>query len=148
MSPTNIPKLSVAIGLTSYIVSFVLPAIELPSSGSMGSNIFSGGSIKGFLCALYALIAPLSSPTPGSLLALAAGSVNVLALLSLAARRLDWPEEHRCVVALAAIALIPFSLPAIGMLHASIRIGHVVWVSGLLLFLVPELVQYARGGRQ
>jgi hypothetical protein len=142
MSPTNISSehqdaatLCVAAGLICYTASFFLPAVEL-----------EGGSLKGFECAKFALLVGLN-PNLAALPMLAAGAVNLLAVLSLALRLSNRPGLRRAV-AMAAIVLVPFSWLAITVFHATILIGHVVWVSGLLLFLGPEVLQYARGGRQ
>jgi hypothetical protein len=145
MSPTNTSSepdartrdetLFLSVGLTCYLTSFFLPAITVAPS-----SLISGGSISGFHCALYALLLPVSG-----LPAFAAGAVNILALLSIVGRLSGWRERNRCVLAMAAIGLAPFSWLAIACLHASILIGHLVWIIGLLVLLVPEVVQYALG---
>jgi len=114
-------------GMPNCLDSFFLPAV-------------GGGSrwIPGWDCARTRLI--LAFGKFDSL------SLN-LVLLYFASRAFHAGERVRFGIAMAATALIPLSWRFIAAIHLAVGIGHVLWVGGLLLMLLPELVWFFRGGR-
>src|SRR5205085_1260388 len=93
-------------------------------------------------CAELALLLPFAAPSLGMLPLLAAGLVNPLALVYLGLRVSDASERWRYRIAFATLSLIPFSWVFLATMHLSIGAGHVAWVAGLLLMLLPEAYQF------
>jgi hypothetical protein len=125
-------------GMATYLASFFLPAV-------------GGGSrwIPGWDCARTTLILAFGKFDSLSLnlLGMGLGLVNPLVLLYFASWAFHAGERVRFGIAMAATALIPLSWRFIAAIHLAVGIGHVLWVGGLLLMLLPELVWFFRGGR-
>jgi hypothetical protein len=125
-------------GTAIYLASFFLPAVG------------GGGTwIPGWDCARMALILAFGRFDSLSLhlLGMGIGLVNPLVLLYFASWAFHAGERIRFGIAMAATALIPLSWIFIAAMHLAAGIGHVLWVGGLWLILLPEVVRFSRGGR-
>jgi hypothetical protein len=118
-------------GTLLYAISFGLPAI-----GYRRTPSDPGDPVYGFLCAWLALAGNFRS---FSLPLFASGRVNGFALAWLALRIAGVYPGARRGFALAAVCSIPFSWYVIGQ-GMTVKVGHVAWVAGLLLMLLPEAI--------
>ena len=126
----------VAPGAAIYLASFFLPAV------GEGNRWIPGRD-----CARMALILAFGKFDSLSLHLLGIGLVNPLVLLYFAFWAFGAGESVRFGIAMAATALIPLSWIFLAMTHLAVGIGHVLWVGGLLMMLIPEVVWFFRGGR-
>ncbi len=126
--PAIAPRpLLIALGATLYTISFALPAVSV--------RAYDGSSVSGWDCARVTLIASISSRGL-SLPFLASGLINPLAMAWLVLRLKGAQPRVRRVLAFAVLSLVPVTWYVMAR-DLSVRIGHVVWVAGLLLMLIP-----------
>src|ERR1017187_2731246 len=110
------------LGLVVYLVSFFLPAVEQPSP------------MSGWMCAYLSLWAWLNKPL---WMCFFAGIINPLAIAFVVLRHRNRAPKTRRVIALAVLACIPITWLFLSDMELGIRVGHVVWIAGLLLILFP-----------
>lgn len=127
------------VGFCVFFTAFFLPAIRLGQDGP-------GPSIEeGFECALFALIPAYAlilghglGSDPGSFLLLLSGLVNPLVMVYLLF--CGWPSFVRTWRGLAASILICIAATwrFFTDSHTTPIIGHFIWVTGILMMLLPE----------
>jgi hypothetical protein len=122
-------------GAAIYAISFALPAVAGP-----------GKSLPGWLCAWGTLALLADLRTPISFAFFASGLINPLAIAYLLFRAAGQAPKFRRALAIVALGFIPASWIAIAN-GFGIEIGHVAWVAGLLLMLVPEALGTAQTAR-
>jgi hypothetical protein len=111
------------LGLGLYVFSFFLPAVE------------SFARMPGWMCAYMALIA---WPNEHLWLCLFGGIINPLILVYIFLRfRDNAPQGLRAISALSVLACVPLAWLSLSDLGAAIRVGHVFWIAGLPLILLP-----------
>jgi len=121
-------------GAAIYLASFFLPAVG------------TGAGAWGWLCAWLALTAPFGEVRGAlGLLLLGSGLINVLVLAYAGARAFGARVAVRFRIALITLCLVPMSWIAIALLREPVRIGHVVWIAGLLLIMLPDVIAFFRG---
>jgi hypothetical protein len=125
----------VSVGAAIYLASFFLPAVG------------DGSWIKGWECARIALLLAFAPPHVLSLLLLGSGLINPLVLVYFSLRVLGVGERIRRWIAIAAMTLIPLSWIFLALTHLEVGVGHVLWVGGLLLMLLPDVLRFVRRGR-
>jgi len=118
------------LGVVAYAVSFFLPAVFLPGSGE---NFLSG-----FECAIECIAMVLFLPC---------GLINPLAVAYLYCRWRNLVPRASRSLAIATLALVPLTWLVIAGFDMKARIGHVLWVAGLLLMLGPEALLGRRSAR-
>jgi hypothetical protein len=124
-----------ALGAAIYAISFALPAVSTSTGGHDG--------LAGWQCAVIALTS-VGHPSGFMTLPLfASGLVNPLALAYL----LFCASGKRSLASLT-IAMVTLVFVAMSWLviadGLAVEIGHVAWVAGLLLMMVPEIVGITR----
>jgi hypothetical protein len=122
-----------AFGFAIYAFSFFLPAVQ-----QAGMKPFDG-----WLCAMGVLIGAFQWPLQLSLVLM--GLLNPLVLLQIATGMLApgrWFSLAQSSLILAGIGACWWHL-----FHDKMTIlaGHSIWIVGILLILVPELVRRAMG---
>lgn len=118
------------LGLFLYVISFFLPALDALEKG-----------MKGWFCAYCAAI---MWPQEHLWLALFGAIINPLALLFIGMRLSGRAPRARRTIAFLILACLPLTWLSLTDLDARIRVGHVVWVAGLLLMLVPGSMFWPR----
>lgn len=111
------------IGFGLYFLSFFLPAIDL-----------AGNAVPGWMCAWMAFI---GDGKYESRLAIFGGLINpiVITYIVLEVRNRAW--RVRKTLALSVLAFIPITWFSLTKMDLGIRVGHVLWILGMLLILVP-----------
>jgi hypothetical protein len=124
------PPYLLGLGATVYAISFALPAVT--------DRAYPATPVSGWLCA-WVTLASAINPERTSLLLSAIGLINPMALTYVVLRLIRTLPRLRRVLAIITLCLIPLSwyLIAHGL---KIQIGHIAWVAGLLLMLLPEAI--------
>jgi hypothetical protein len=119
-------------GAAIYLTSFFLPALDR-------------NPMAGWQCAWLALVMPFTEVT-GLMRPLLFGSglINLLVLAYFGLRVCDSRPAVLYWIALIALCLIPLSWISIAVLGAQVKIGHILWIAGLLLMLAPEVTRPSR----
>jgi hypothetical protein len=112
------------LGLLLYIISFFLPSLDALEQGA-----------KGWACAYWAAMV---WPQQHLFLALFGALINLLAFPFISLRLRGRAPVARRTLAFLILACIPLTWLSLADLGARIRVGHIVWIAGLLLMLVPE----------
>jgi hypothetical protein len=118
------------LGLFLYIVSFFLPALDSVEQG-----------MKGWYCAYCAAIV---WPHEHLCLALFGALINLLAFFFVSMRLSGRAPAARRTITFLILACIPLTWLSLTDLDARIRVGHIVWIAGLLLMLVPGRALWPR----
>ena len=124
----DLPPLLLRLGILLYAVSFALPAVAVRSYGK---------PIYGWTCALIALHPP--GPNNLNPVLFLSGLANIFALACVGLRIPGVHPDLRRVLAIVALCGIPCSWFVIAQ-DLSPRIGHILWVAGLCLMLLPEAI--------
>jgi hypothetical protein len=121
------------VGVGLYLLSFFLPAV-----------VDVGGPMRGWVCAWLSLWAwslrePSSAvPLAGSVLAFFGGLINPLAILYAVLRGRNKAHRLRSFLHNAILLCIPFTWLSLLVLHMGVRVGHVLWITGLLMMTLSE----------
>ncbi len=119
------------LGAAVYAISFALPAVE-------GRP---GGAVSGWECA-WVVLAVGFGEHPFSFVICAIGLINPLTLVYCLLRVLHILPRVRRGLAIAALSFVPLCWYV--MAHdLRVEIGHLAWVAGLLLMLLPEALGMA-----
>ena len=132
----SIRQIGFTTGFTIYLLSFLLPAVNGGASSSM----------IGWVCAELALTMPFSRDYVDSNLfksiLFACGLINILVLAYVVLWTHDANPILRRVIAVVALSFIPLNW--IYMAHdppgLTPEIGHIAWITGLILIFGPEAV--------
>lgn len=145
MSYRGIRVLTVLVGLCLLVPAFFLPAI---TTGPPGSE---PGSQVGWVCAVMATASlagifkgSIASATSDILCLMASGLVNPLLLLYLFF--CIWPRLVwiRLALALIVVAGVVSSWEFFYLSHFTPKIGHFLWVAGILVILAGELARLSQ----
>lgn len=120
----------VYLGIASFVISFFLPAVGSGSNGYVG-----------WQCAQITLKLLLTSEGWKSLLIFAC-LINPLMAIYAIARLLPRLIKLRPYIAALLLVCIPMTWVCLARMKLSVEIGHVMWIIGILLILVPELTAY------
>jgi hypothetical protein len=121
--PSGLPVLFYA-GVGLYLFSFFLPAVQLAET-----------PLRGWTCAWYSLDA--WRIPEASRLAIFGGLLNPLAALYILLRLQRRSARLRACISVAIVIFILLTWIAISRMQLGILVGHVVWVAGLTLLLLP-----------
>jgi hypothetical protein len=112
------------IGLTIYVASFVMPAIDI-----------DGKAWEGWIVAWFAL-APWQTQG-ASPLAFFGGLINPLMIAYVYLRLSNVAAKVRRFLALAILVCIPLTWLSLAQMHYGVNFGHIAWIAGILLILLP-----------
>jgi hypothetical protein len=112
------------IGLTIYVASFIMPAIDI-----------GGKAWEGWIVACFAL-APWQTPG-ASPLAFFGGLINPLLIVYVFLRLLNVAATTRKSLGVAILFCIPLTWLSLAQMHYGVNVGHVAWIAGILLILLP-----------
>jgi hypothetical protein len=112
------------IGLTIYVASFAMPAIDI-----------DGKAWEGWIVAWFAL-APWNTPG-ASPLAFFGGLINPLMIAYVYLRLLKVAPKIRRYLAVTILVCIPLTWLSLAQMHYGVNVGHVAWIVGILLILLP-----------
>jgi hypothetical protein len=122
------------VGFGLYLLSFFLPAV-----------LWVGGPLPGWACAWMSLLVwtlrnqPSELPLfAGSVLALFGGLINPLAILYAVLRARNKAPKLRSSLSHTILWCIPFTWLCLLVLKMGVRVGHIVWIVGLLLMIFSE----------
>ena len=110
------------VGFALYFVSFFLPAVD---------------QWKGWDCAWLAL--EYWHDDKVSPLVLFGGLVNPLGVLYLLVSALNAASKVRAYLAVAILFCIPLTWFALDRMNVQVKVGHFVWIAGVLLMLLPVI---------
>ena len=113
------------VGLALYIPSFFLPAIE----GSVGYQ--------------FALSSILGTVTP---LALFCGIINPLLVVYFLLLVADVAVRLRRILIFTILACLPLTWISFLIINTAPAIGHLMWVGGILLIVLPEAQEHLKFG--
>jgi hypothetical protein len=128
-------------GLVLYAVSFIMPAVT--DVGDYRGN----EPLPGYFCAwitvdilLGAFHGISRTASAGDLLMVAIGLINPLALvyLVLVPIRNSYVESIRRAVSITTLCLIPTTWIYFVIYKVSVEIGHIAWVLGIAVMMIPE----------
>jgi hypothetical protein len=111
-------------GVGFYLLSFSLPAVQ-----------FAGSPLRGWMCAWYSLDA--WRIPEASRLAIFGGLINPLAALYIFLRLQHRSARLRACISVVILIFILLTWIAISRMQLGILVGHVAWIAGLMLLLVP-----------
>jgi len=122
------------VGFGLYLLSFALPAV-----------LWVGGPLPGWTCAWMSLwvwnLRNQPSELPlfaGSVLALFGGLINPLVILYVILRGRNKAPKLRSSLSNTILFCIPFTWLCLLVLKMEVRVGHIVWIVGLLLMIFSE----------
>jgi|1186.fasta_scaffold257551_2 hypothetical protein len=135
-----------------FAVSFALPAVHVQTGQPRAPGGLDTSRLPGYFCAFIANYAAPSAlikskgsgVTAESVQVMAGGCVNllVLAILFLSIwKRLVWT---RLVLVAATLPCFVVTWMFFAKEHLQALIGHYLWVAGVLLFLLPEVMNLVR----
>ena len=124
------------IGLGLFVAAFFLPACR-----DIALGIGSAGTLAGWQCARTALALVSEKDTFSSpfFLAFMSGWINPLVLIYLVAGFIPESSRLRRVVAVSILACIAATWIFFALIQFVPLIGHVLWIAGTLLILIPEV---------
>jgi hypothetical protein len=124
------------LGLCLFVAAFFLPACRDSAAGRL-----SAGTLMGWQCARTSLALVSEKDTFGSpfFLAFMGGWINPLVLLYLAAGFMPRSGRMRRAVAISILACMAATWIFFAIIYFVPLIGHVLWIAGALLILLPEL---------
>jgi hypothetical protein len=111
------------IGLLLYVLSFFLPAVDF----------YDSGHLAGWMCAwmaFYGLVVPNVS-----LLAVFGGLINPAAVTYILLQVRNRAPRACFALSAAILLFIPITWLSLILMHLRIWVGHVVWITGLLLMI-------------
>ncbi len=111
------------IGIGIFVVSFFLPAV----------NAY-GLDFDGFACAWLSLFA-LQDGMSVSALAFFGGLINPIAITYVVLRILGRAPSVRRILSTTILFFIPITWLSLAFTPYGIKIGHVIWISGLMLVI-------------
>ena len=110
-------------GLALYVISFFLPAVA-----------DNTGGLPGWFCAWFAFAA-LHGVNQVSPVAIFGGLINPVAVVYVVLRILGRARRLRIASAIAILIFIPLTWLSLIFMQLGVRIGHVLWIAGLLLMI-------------
>jgi hypothetical protein len=108
------------IGIGIYVVSFFLPSVDP----------YSLGNIPGWICAVVAF-----STLGLSSLAFLGGLINPIAIAYVVLRIRNRAPRVRTALEGTILLCIPLTWLSLVSLHCRIAVGHIAWITGILLMI-------------
>jgi len=112
------------VGIGIFVVSFLLPAV----------NLNGLGDLDGFACAWLSLFA-LQDGMSVSALTFFGGLINPIAIPYVALRILGRAPRVRSALATTILFSIPITWLSLALTSYRIEMGHIAWITGLLLMI-------------
>jgi len=122
------------VGIGIFVVSFFLPAV----------NLNGLGVLDGFACAWLSFFA-LQDGKSVSTLACFGGLINPIAITYVVLRILGRAPRVRSALATTILFFIPITWLSLALASYRIEVGHIAWITGILLMISwPDLGYFSR----
>lgn len=119
------------VGIASYVLSFVLPAV----------NPYDLGGLPGWACA-WLSFAAIGDGVSWSALGFFGGLINPIAIAYVVLRIRNRAPHFRSGLATAILLFIPLTWLSLAFVQYRIEIGHFAWIAGLLFMISWSDLRY------
>jgi hypothetical protein len=124
-------------GIAIYALSFFLPAV----------NPYNLGGFPGWACAWLAF-STIGDGVSGSALGFFGGLINPIAITYVVLRIRNRAAHFRSALATAILLFMPLTWLSLAITQYRVEIGHVAWITGLLLMISWSDLRYLSRSRR